>query len=206
MAISKITADYVYMSDPGLLLKANSILTAMTGNPNFDTPVPSLVSLGERIEEYSAALVAAQMRDKTKVATKNEKRLELIETLRALANYVTQVAEGDEATLVSSGFTLAKSGQPVPPIGNPQDLRVENGLNPGEIETSVKAVKGARSYIHQYTADPITDNSQWTSETTTRRKNVFAGLEPTKIFWFRVAAIGANGQIAYSDMLSKIVQ
>jgi hypothetical protein len=206
MAIPKITSDYVYMSDPGLLLKANTILTSMTGNTNFDTPIPSLASVSGTIEDYSTALVAAQMRDKTKVAAKNEKRLELVETLRALGNYVTQVAEGDEATLVSSGFTLAKSGQPSPPIGNPQDLRVENGLNPGEIETSVKAVKGARSYIHQYTADPITDNSQWTSEATTRRKNVFAGLEPAKTYWFRVAAIGANEQIAYSDILSKIVQ
>jgi hypothetical protein len=108
--------------------------------------------------------------------------------------------------LVSSGFTLAKTGQPVAPITNPQGLQVENGVNSGEVISSVNAVKGAMAYVHQYTADPITDNSQWISVTSTKRKNVFTGLEPTKIYWFRVAAIGVNEQIAYSEMLSKIVQ
>ncbi len=96
---------------------------------------------------------------------------------------LTQTAEGDEATLISSGFTLAKSGQPAPPITD-QGIQVENGLNSGEMITSVTRVLGAKSYIHQYTPDPITDNSQWTSVTSTKRKNVFTGLEPTKIYSF----------------------
>lgn len=206
MAIPRITADYAYMSDAALELKSQSIVAAVGGSPHFTTPVPSLVEVSGVIANYKSLLVEAQMRDKTKVATKNALKKELVSTIRALGNYVTQTAEGELEVLISSGFTLAKTGQAAPPITNPQDLQVENGLNSGEIITGVKAVKSAKAYIHQYTADPITDNSQWTSVASTKCKNVFTGLEPAKIYWFQIAAIGANEQIAYSEMLSKIVQ
>ncbi len=75
MAISRITSDYASMSDPALELKSQTIVAAMTGNPRFTTPVPALASVTDVIDEYSTALIAAQMRDKTKVAFKNERKL-----------------------------------------------------------------------------------------------------------------------------------
>lgn len=206
MAIPRITADYASMSDAALELKSQSIVAAVGASSHFTAPVPTLLEVSAVITNYRTLLVEAQMRDKTKVADKNQLKKELIAILRALGNYVTQTAEGDLAVLISSGYTLAKTGQSAPPITNPQDLQVENGLNSGEVITTVKAVKNARSYIHQYTPDPITDNSQWTSTPSTKCKSAFTGLEPTKIYWFQVAAIGANEQIAYSEMQSKIVQ
>ena len=51
MKTLKITNGYPQMSDPKLDTKSHQILAAMTGNPNFTAPVPSLAVL--------AALIAA---------------------------------------------------------------------------------------------------------------------------------------------------
>jgi hypothetical protein len=69
----------------------------------------------------------------------------------------------------------------------------------------VNAVKGARAYIHQYTADPPSETAIWVSVTTAHRKHTFTGLKPLVTYWFRVIAIGLNGQKVISDPISKIV-
>ena len=62
--------------------------------------------------------------------------------------------QGDLTTLLNSGYTTAKSDQPAPAITYPQDLLVENGINSGEVITSVRRVAGAKAYMHQYTLAP----------------------------------------------------
>ncbi len=208
MSLATLTRDYARMSDDALPLKATAIHDAMLAAiSDFPTPDPSLASLKEVNDDYKAALSAAQTHDKIKISIKNDRKKDLIQILDPLRLYVLKIADGDETTLLKSNFTLRKNGlQPAPPITNPQDMQVENGLNPGEVVTSVKAVKGARAYSHEYTPDPLTDNSTWVTATNTRRRNVFTGLDRGKTYWFRVAAIGGNNQVAYSEMISKIVQ
>jgi len=95
--------------------------------------------------------------------------------------------------------------------GNPQALQsidelvVEAGPL-GQATTRVKRVTGARAYIHEYTPDPITSDSKWTSEFIAEREHTFTGLQSVVKYWFRVTAIGTNKQKVYSPTVSRVVQ
>jgi hypothetical protein len=206
METSKIITDFTRLSDPALEVKAQAIVAAMTGNTNFTTPAPTLAVVNAAISTYSTALSAALTRDRTSVATKNDARFALINTLLDLGSYVTFTAQGDKTKLISSGFTLAKDRLPAPEITKPEGIDASNGVNSGEVFLSVFAVPNAKSYVHQFTADPVTAVSNWTSTPSTKCKHTFGELQSGAKLWFRIAAVGSKGQIAYSDALSKIVQ
>lgn len=200
MKTPRLKLDFVRLSDADLEIKAQAIVTAMTGNTYFTTPLPALATVSGFIDNYSTALSKAQTRDKAEVANKNYMRSLLEKTLMDLAGYVTYISGGSEAILVSSGFDLAKPATNLPPISVPDNFSVDNGVNEGEVISSVARVTGARSYIHEYTADPLTPTSEWTQQFTTVRKCTIADLEPGKKYWFRVAAIGPRQQIAYTNV------
>jgi hypothetical protein len=203
--MGRLSLDFSRYSDPDLDTKAQDIITCLTNNANFPNLFPKMEDIEKAGKFYSSSLVDAQTRDKIKVAIKKSAKRELIEVLKALGNHIMSVAQGDEAILVSSGFTLTRGGGSSRVLANPQSLVVKPGKNRGEIVTSVAGVGGARAYIHEYTLDPVTDTSVWTSVTSTRRKHLFTNLQSGKNYWFRVAAVGPNGQVVYSAPQAHIV-
>lgn len=185
-------------TDADLDTTAQNIITHMTNNSHFSSPYPKLEDVVKVAGIYSSSLIDAQTGDRIKVALKKSAKNDLIAILKALGNYVMSVAQGDEAILATSGFVLVKKPEASSPLKNPQKFVVKPGKNKGEIITSVERIVGARSYVHEYTLEPLTEASIWTSVTTTSRKHLFADLESGKSYLFRVAAIGINGQIVYT--------
>jgi hypothetical protein len=57
-------------------------------------------------------------------------------------------------------------------------------------------------YLFQYSLDPQAAN--WTSLTNSVGKMLITGLTSGTNYWFRVAAAGVRGQIAYSTVVSLI--
>lgn len=203
---NKIVTGFSSLTDAGFLNKAQAINSSMTGNANFPDASPSLAEITTAIQAYSTALTAAvQSRSRNDVAVKNEKRNDLNDLLTSLAGYVNFVADGDKTMLVSSGYDLAKEGDSTP-LQKPDNIQVADGINPGELVVSVTAVKGARSYVHQYTQDPVTAESDWTHTTSTSSKYIFKNLDSAKRYWCRVAAVGAYEQVVISDPASRVVQ
>ncbi len=203
MAIPRITRDYADMSDTALLAKASSIHSSMTDNPHFPDPHPSLAELKNSITDYSDALAEASTKDTTKKNIKNQLKNQLVVTLTRLSLDVTNAAAGNATKLDSAGFTMAKSRQSRQ-ISTPQDFRLSTGLNSGQIVSRIRRVSAAISYLHQCCTGQLTATSEWISKPSSRAKYVFSDLEPGKKYWFRVVAIGANGQVAYSDVMSRI--
>ena len=120
-----------------------------------------------------------------------------------LANYVTQTGKGDKTLLLASGFDLnADKGtsQKVEP-----SLLVELG-KPGEVTIRIKRVSRARVYIHQYTADPLTPQSIWTSENSKNAEHTFTGLDSGARIWLRVIVVDQKGESIYWEPVSRIVQ
>lgn len=203
----KLNLGFSRYSDPNLLVKSQAILASMTGNSFFSTPSPSLAILQTAIDEYATALSAAKEGGKTNVATKNAKRTALVQLLVGLGNYVTFTAAGDVVAMVSSGIDLSKEPQPSAPLPTPVIASVEDGVNAGELKVIIYKVAGARTYIYQYTQDPLTESSEWISRNSTLVKLTLSGLQSGKKYWIRVIAYGNNGQEVYSDpVLTRIVQ
>jgi len=124
--------------------------------------------------------------------------------LDELSDYVTTTSNGDKTMLLSSGFDITGDkdlSQTLTPI----EKLVVVSDQPGQATTRVKRVAGARSYVHQYTADPLSTDSVWVSETTTEREHTFSNLKSVVRYWFRVIAVGKGKQFVYSTPVARVI-
>lgn len=202
----RLTNGFERLSDSNLAVRASSIVAAITDNPNFPDPKPSLAVMQSTISEFRQAAAVALSGTNVDKALKNVKKEELINKLHSLAYYVLFIADGDEVVAQSSGFTIAKQASTLPDITVPTNPQLRDGANTGELVLSFNRVIGAKSYMYQYTLDPIANDSSWKTETGTVSKAKFAKLESGKRYWCRVVAVGTNGQGVYSNPISRIVQ
>jgi hypothetical protein len=204
MKILTITNGFAKLSDANLDLRANQILTAMTGNTNFEDPTPALSTLEDAITAYENALNDCRDGDRLKVAIKNQKRDDLIEILHLLADYVLFKSAGDSVIAISSGFSIGKTYAPAPPITKPGNLRVLQGDNPGVLVSKVARVKGASSYMHEYATDAQMAQGNWQKIGCSRSSCMLVDLTPGTKYNVRVAAIGPKDQLVYSDIVARV--
>ncbi|HEY5407045.1 MAG TPA: hypothetical protein VIJ92_08155 [Ginsengibacter sp.] len=203
---TRIKTSFLKFSSSALLTLATYILSRISNNPNFLTPSPTLAAFAEVISNFQNAMIAALTGDRQKIELRKQARVDLITVLIDLAEYVTFTAGGVPAVLESSGFEMYKQREPVY-IPKPENVLVKEGLNSGELILSVQLKGKAQCYFFQYTLDPLTENSVWESIAATTKEYTLTGLEKGKMYWCRVAAVGGNNQIVYSDeYLSRIVQ
>ena len=201
--MTKALTSFNKYSDAVLESKTHSIISSMTGNANFTTPVPALATLGAAATAYSAALIKAATGNRVDIADKNERRAALIALLRSLATYVNLTANGDRSMLISSGLELSKEQEPVT-ISKPENLQVVNGISPGELIVSINAVKGAYAYLHQYTTDENMAPNNWINNPSTTSKIILSNLQSGTKYICRVGALGTNDQLLYSDPVARI--
>ncbi len=202
--MKKATTSFTSLSDGNLESKTHEIITSMTGNPNFPNPIPALADITAAATAYTTALSKAGTGNRIDVADKNAKRDTLISQLRILCYSVNTIANGDAAMILSSGFDLSRDPQPAV-LTRPENLKVENGVASGSLLVSVKAVKGAYAYFHEYTTDATMAPGSWVSTTGTTSKMQFTNLQPGTIYYCRVGAVGTNNQLLYSDPVSRMV-
>lgn len=202
--MTKTVNNFYRFSDGTLESKTHSIISSMTANANFPTPVPAIADVQAAATAFSAALVKAGTGNRMDVADKNAKRDTLVGLLRTLSTYVNLVANGDRTQLLSSGFDISKDRQPSV-ISKPENLKVENGLSSGELLVTVKAVKGAYAYLHEYTTDASMAPGSWVTTNATTARYLFSNLQPGTLYYCRVGAIGSNNQLLYSDAVSRMV-
>ncbi|MFT3844078.1 MAG: fibronectin type III domain-containing protein [Lacibacter sp.] len=202
--MEKVLLNFDRLGDGNLESKTHTILSNMSGNPYFPTPVPALTDVTTAATDYSSALIDAKSGSRTAIANKNNMREALTVLLRSLANYVNFVADGDATKLLSSGFDVSKETVPSV-ITKPENLQVMNGANSGELEVMVNRVKGATAYLHEYTTDDTAQTVNWVSVASTSRRVVFSNLLPGSKYYCRVGAVGPKGQLVYSDAMPRIV-
>lgn len=204
MKVAKLTLSTSPYTDADFLGRSQYVLSCLTGNTSFPSPVPPLADLSAAIDAFALARVGAASGTHALVAAKNERRAELEAVYVQLGMYVMYVANGSVELLIQSGYPVAKDREPVY-ISNPGNVTLSNGVTSGELESVVAAVKGSRLYLFQITDAEPSDNTLWDSRTCSRCKYTFKGLQPGKKYWVRVAATGSGDQIAYSTIASQYV-
>lgn len=202
---SKALIHFGKYSDSVLETKTQLILSSMTGNTNFPTPLPALTEVTTAATAYSTALVNAGTGNRIDIAVKNTKRIELITLMQQLAGYVTYTAANDRSILLSSGFDISKDPSSIT-ITKPENFRVENGPNSGQLKFIVDGVRGAKSYLHEYTTDDTLQPQNWQSNVSTGSKLIIDNFVPGTKYYCRVGAVGGNDQLVYSDLVSRIAQ
>jgi hypothetical protein len=199
-----ILKKYKRERDSDLSTTAKRVVEKSKNNPKLPNPPTALAKLEEKIPAYDASVVNARGRDKEMVAIKKGLKAEIVALLTELDSFVTLSSNGDEALLLTSGFDISGQAgvQSMPDIPK---LFVELGP-PGEVTISVKPVRGARAYMHQYTNEPPVSETVWMSEGSTNEFCTFKTLKSFTKYWFRIVALGKNGQMVYSPFEARIVQ
>jgi hypothetical protein len=203
----KLALNFKEIGEDELSIVAFRIIGEMRGNEKYPDAGDLVGELSAIRDQYAQSLARAKGRDVIEVARKNDYKLQLIKKMRELAEYVVKTARGrddEEIWLINSGFPTVRSG-PGGSLGEPTKFTIKPGTTFGEMELRIKRVPGARSYLYQYTADPVTRESIWQSVADTRCKKVISGLPLGVKMWFKVAAIGSNGQIVFTEALWRFV-
>lgn len=187
-----------------LVTTCRFIVERMVDNEIFLPPPPALAELRKVIPDLQSAYVNAIGRDREMIAIKNNKRDLVLDLLNELAVYVTKTCNGDLQLLLSSGFEVYRDGSNILPVAI-EILEVKLGP-PGEATTKVKRTSGARAFIHQYTTEPPSKDTNWIYQPSGLGSHTFKGLASEKRHWFRVIAIGSGVQLAYSPIVTMVIQ
>ena len=206
--MAKIRLNLSGLSTAQKLAKAEQVVPAMTGNPTYPTPTPTLASISTAATELRTAdaeSVAARQTAKEKTAIKNQKEEKLEQLLTQLAAHVESVAGGDEQKILSAGFDVRTVGVVTTETPDaPQGLTATVGDHEGEIDLSWDTVPGAKSYVIGQSADSGTPVTWSHAAVSTRSSYTANGLTSGTRYWFRVAAVNNNGQSGWSDPSMKI--
>lgn len=200
----RLALSFKETNDSSLVMVGFRVHSGMTGNEYFPDPGMLIIELLELTTQFNSAVADAGLGDREKISIKNDTRALLIKKLKKVGEFVQDHAKGAETPLLSSGFPIIKPLDEIH-LKDPRDFKILPGPNPGEIIMKVRGVKGAKSYIFQWTPAPVTPESIWETAYDTRCKRVISGLPLGINYCFRMAAVGSHNQIIYTRVLSRYI-
>jgi hypothetical protein len=199
--VQKILVDYSRFTNADLIDKAQTVIDSLTGNTNIPTPQPTPAALQTAVDDLTSANTAANTGGKEEKVLRDQKRDALIALLKQEAVYVTMIANGDTAIMLSAGFDISKIPSPIGPLPKPAKFVVSSPQK-GWLQASLEAINGAKNYQYEYKK---VGDTEWTVVPSTKRRLVLQGLESAKEYLMRVLPIGASEERAYSDVISAVV-
>jgi hypothetical protein len=200
----KLALNFKETRDSDLYGLACAVVQKMTENEHFPDPGMLIIELEELKNQFRGAMTDAALKDREKIAYKNNVKVSLIQKLKQVGEFVLVESKGAELPMITSGFSLYKPVDEIT-LKKPAQFRITPGKNPGEMIMQVRRVKGARSYLYQWTPFPITSESVWESVVDTRCKKVISKLPLGVQYCFRMAAVGAHKQIIYTEPLYRYI-
>jgi hypothetical protein len=137
---------------PALLAAGEAIVLAMTGNPSFPDPTPSMASVAAALADLRDAEVATLTRTRGTVAARDAKRAVLVGLLVRLKAYVQGVADADpeqaESLIHGAGMNVRKSGAFAKP-----ELAVRPGALTGTVRMAVRSAGDRACYEWAWSRD-----------------------------------------------------
>jgi len=204
--MGKVKLDFSHLSLAEKVIRAQQVVAGLTNNPTFQTPHPPLAQITASVEAVQTVLVEVQslrQAARAKTAEQNELEATLNKQMSQLAAYIESITGGDETLILKAGFSVreaATAGDTDAPTG----LSASEGDHDGEIDLHWNRVGRARSYVIERSADPPSDSS-WTHEKiVTSSSATISGLTRGTTYWFRVAAVGTDGQSGWSGPATRI--
>ena len=203
----KVVLNLKALSISDKLELARAVVKALTGNPDFEKPLPTLTEVTAGTDALDKAYTDARaLRQSASSATALQYQLEeaLDMLLTALGAYVEAMSKGDEAKIRSAGFSVRPPSAPLGLVALPLSLVATPGVMKGTITLKWRSVRGAAAYVVQITTD-INDTESWKQVAiVTKTRALAEGLQPGVQYWFQVAATGASGQGPWSDPATRM--
>jgi hypothetical protein len=190
-------------SVPALVTYAQAIVTAVTGNPSFPSPVPSVVTVAAAIAALHAAESTALTRAKGAVADRDDKRAALVALLKQWLPYVQTVADANVETaatvIQSAGIAVKKVA-----VRKPRVFVAEQGEMSGSAMLVAASAGRRASYEWQYSTD---GGKTWVlAPVSLQAKTTVAGLTPGATVDFRYRPVTKTGEGNWSQTVQLIVK
>ncbi len=182
---------------------AQNVASALTNNPHFPTPNPSLATLQADVAALNVAETAVLSRTKGAVEARDAKLAIVRSDLENLKAYVQTVAataspSDADAIIESSGLTIRKVT-----LHDKAALAAKQGSVTGTVNLVAKAAAKRAAYTWQYSVDQKT----WTTvPSTIQSKAGVSGLTAGTMYYFRVQSITGAGVGDWSQVVSLLVK
>ena len=206
MKKSRILLSFSKMRDDKLETLGNTVVLGMKANPDFPNPSPTIADFEAVMTSFTKAISDALSRDKLKITIRNDVRATVESMLTSLANYVTYTSNGDRAMMMGSGFPLNNITPGIPPVLSIYSFNLVLGKNPGELLASAKSSGAADMHMYQIAPAPLAGPKDFETLYRSASKLLLTGLVPNKMYAVRMGAIAGNGQVVYTDTLTKAPQ
>lgn len=185
---------------------AKRIASSLAGNASFPSPNPTLAQLGTAMNNLRTAheeALLARQQAKEKTAIQNQREDEFDDVVTRMAAFIASIAGEDPVLIASAGLDSTAASTSGPPV-MPAAFAVTFGDADGELDASWNASERAASYILEQSLQSP-PNAQWTQvAVTTKSTHTITGLQSGVRYWFRVAAVGPDGQSGFSDPATRI--
>jgi hypothetical protein len=203
MKKTKVLLDFIRFSIPLKIVKGRNVVAGMTGNAKFPTPDVATAEITAATDTLENSYVTARNGRPEDTARMRQDERDWDKLMRKEAIYVDRIADGDEATILSSGFNITK--QPTPALR--PEFSVQSVKMQGAVMFRRKAYPGAKAYLWQYYIGGLPQNdSEWLfAGASGNATYLMKGLNSVTKYGFRVAPVMAQGVGAFCDPIMHTV-
>jgi len=176
----------------------HNVINKMTDNVLFSMPDVPLAEALDALNALDAAILAAKDGSHTAISIRNDCEKVVDAKFILLAKYVDRISDGDETTILSSGFNFSR--QPSAP--SKEVLTVPDGAFPGSIHPKRTPVPHAGSYRWEIR---LVGTLVWVTYVSTQSSIVISDLTVGAVYEIQVAAITSEGQQPFCQIVTKLV-
>jgi len=179
------------------------IVKAMTGNPAFPNPTPTLAAITTAVDGLQGAVTAALTRATGTVAIRNEKHTALVQLLVQLKAYIQAQAdanpENGASIIQSAGVGVRKTVT--------RRARVF-AAKPGAVSGTAKLVAATAAHRASYEWEYSSDGGKtWiAAQPTLQARTTVSGLPSASTVQFRYRAVTKTGATDWSAPVSLVMQ
>ena len=203
MKYAKVLLDFIILTLSEKVIFYRNIIAALTNNILFSNLDPSLEDAKAAVDALELSILNAADGSHTAKALMHAQEEATDKTYRKLAAAVDRIADGNEASILSSGFHASKQVA----ARQKDTLTVKAGKNSGTADLAGKAHDKGKAYIWQSAEEPLPGNEEvWIiiGHSTSASFTVY-NLIVGKRYRFRFAAITPDGVTDYCEPVSKII-
>jgi len=182
---------------------AQNVASAISGNPHFPSPTPTLATFQADVAALNMAETAVLSRTKGAVEARNAKLAIVRTDLENLKTYVQSVAavaspSDADAMIESAGMTIRKVT-----LHDKPAVAAKQGSVTGTVNLAAKAAAKKAAYTWQYS----TDQKTWTTvPQTMQSKTGISGLVGGTTYYFRFQSVTKAGVGDWSQTVALMVK
>ena len=194
--MARITVNSNKLPIANKIVKGQNIITSSTGNPKVPGNQAALAAFAAAQEELvrvNAEVVVLRGSLVEKMMVRDDAAANWMARLNGLAAFTASATGGDAADIHSAGFSVRAVRTPTQALPAPAKVVARTNDWPGHTQLRWAPLPGAKSYMIQRCADPMTEDGWEFATSCTAASADVNGSEPGARCWYRVAGVNGKG-------------